>query len=270
MSLQDILSPPIEPWSNLYVNSINSNSQNISGPLVVSSATSPIISAVTLNSTAGNANTGFQTYNFDHSSGIRITTVNQPTPQTSLNVDGNLNITTLENTATISFFPNVTPALQFSFISSNNTLANFQNSQVSIPKQQYVEYDLLTQVLITNGVTTPVIFDTLIRNVGDIVYNNTNGIFTINTTGTYLIAYNLNYVGASDSTLRSSQIFVVGSSTRYAALSLPAVNSGAFTSLSSSCPIYFTAGQTVYIQTTQNSSAPLYLFSGACNITRLS
>jgi hypothetical protein len=148
MSLQDISSPPIEPWSNFYINSINTNQitagtingnpviHNIEGPLTISANVAsgqPILKIVTENSGSGNSNVAVATSNFDSSAVVQLLTTNQPSPSNALvALVGNLLFTTFGSIGEnhIQFYPGVTLALDLKTTGSGQTLTSIQNTQL--------------------------------------------------------------------------------------------------------------------------------------------
>lgn len=148
MSLQDISSPPIEPWSNFYINSINANSitagtingnpiiHNIEGPLTISANVPSgqfIFRVITENNGANNTNVALAASNFDSSAVVTLNTTNQPSPHNSLvALVGDLLFTTFGGVGAnhIQFYPGVTLALDMKTTGPGQTLTSIQNTQL--------------------------------------------------------------------------------------------------------------------------------------------
>lgn len=136
MSVADLLSPLPKAWCNLNVNSINigSGGSTLQGPLTISensASGNPIVNIVETNSSASNINNALQSYNQSGTAGLKLVTVNDPTPSANIWADGNFSIVTFEPTATIALNPrNSANALVCSFVSPGQTLTQIQNLQL--------------------------------------------------------------------------------------------------------------------------------------------
>jgi hypothetical protein len=243
-----------------------SGSSTLSGALNITETSSSVISGnvasgVPLlicqgtNPANGNTQVGISCQN---SSGnkVNLVSTNAPSPVQSIVADNNLLITSLAGTITL--YPNTTPTIVAS--STNTSIA----TPLSLPAQQFLELALLTpfQAILT-ATTSPIFFNSTVKNVGDLGY--AASVITVNTTGTYIVSYSVTFPSNADNNSRTTQVAIGGSN--YALQNVQ--NGNGSTTLSGSVPVYLTASTTFTISCAQASGGTLTLSAAHCNIARI-
>src|SRR5271156_1062875 len=138
MSVYDLLTPLSigKNYLNINVNSINvgDGGSSLQAPVLITGNTlsgSPIITVVETNANPNNENLALQAYNQSGSAGIKILTINDPTPSSDIFTDGTFIIKTFEQTSDIRLSPNQFNALSCTYplLPTPRPLTTIQNLQ---------------------------------------------------------------------------------------------------------------------------------------------
>jgi hypothetical protein len=147
-------------------------------------------------------------------------------------------------------------------LNTSNQLNYITTSSLPIPSTIFVAYHLNTSVSIPNSTVTALVYDTVDINNPAITYNNSTGLFTVNTTGYYIITCSTVFI--TNSTGYRSFVIQNGAGTNVSNIvSVPSTTQE--TSANNSYVGYFEGGTTFQVLVSQTSGGGLNIIGYATN-----